>query len=415
MLRKSHDYWPAICLVLAAFFGLATQRWMGFEQGSQFVVATSSPLYVEIARAAPTYPTSGMNDVAERALPHYGVGLIAKSLGVSVDAAYTGTIIVLMLLILFMVNLSLAGLSIEPALRTLLLASVFLNPYAFRYYLLAKPMFTDLIFVLGLSSIVLGLFRSQYGWVLGGLLIAVFGQSTVLLILPGTLFGIWAFLGPRLRILKMGTALVTTVVALMAIEAHATTIGKPLWPIYNEIGLLFSMKAWVDSPDFSLTILSQHVLRSILPLLIPLAFLFGTTAVSGTSRKLKTPQASALLLIVLGIFLAALLPNPAIQQNSQGRYSAYAIVVMTLLVGWLWSGSRVQQGSSKVLSIALGVILAGSLGAASLHHMYTLIGPANVADFGMFHVATCEMLAIVSWYLFRSFRFCPTEQIACHD
>ena len=397
-------HWPVIAFILALSFAVVTQRWMGFDQGSQFVVATSSPLYVEIARAAPTYPSSAPYYIAERALPHFGVGVVAKALGISVETAYLGTTIALIFLILLTVYFGLVQLRIPSELSALLLSSILLNPYAFRYYLLAQPMFTDLIFVLGLALLVLGLFYARFAVVLVGLLIAVLGRNTVLLILPGALLGIWAFFEPRLRLLKMGVALVVTIVAVKLLEAHAMTLGKPEW---SEAGLLFSMASWISSPDFSLTVLAQHVLRSFLPILIPLAFLFGTTALEGTGKKFKNLKAQALLLIVAGILVAALLPSPAIQQNSQGRFSAYAIVVMTLLVGWLWSGSSasasesVEPGAEVKVRQGLWIVLGVTLGAASLHHMYTIIGPVNVADFGMFHVAACELLAIVSWYLFR--------------
>ena len=397
--------WAAFAFFLALSFGLLTQRWMGFEQGSQFVVATSSPLYVEVARSAPVYPTSAPYYIAERALPHFGVGIAAKTLGISIEAAYLGTTTLLIFLILFAVYFALTGIGISAPITALLLSSILLNPYAFRYYLLALPMFTDLIFVLGLAVIVLGLFRDRFWLVMTGLLVAVLGRNTVLLILPGTLLGIHAFMNPRFRPMKIGSALVVTVLAVRLLEVYALTLGKPEW---SEAGLLFSMASWISSPDFSLSILAQHVLRSFLPILIPLAFLFGTTSLEATGKKFKTQRVLALVLIVVGILVAALLPNPAIQQNSQGRFSAYAIVVMTLLIGWIWKGTAVEtsdaseKGSEIKIRQGLWLVLGVTLGAASLHHMYTVVGPINVADFGMFHVAACEMLAIVSWYLFRS-------------
>jgi len=351
-------YWALAILALA----LLTNRWMGWQEGIQYLTAVDvEDGYLPVAAAAPGLPSELIPfHKAQRFFVPYVVGSIAKGSGAPIPSVFfAGTALATGALLAIFWWL-LGALQLPPRRRLLAFALFVFQPYALRYYGIVPGMFSDLTFELGTGILLAGLFfrKSSLPWI--GLALAALSRQTALLLLPGVVLWIW--FGWKEKPAR-SRALWATGLSLWTLFFYEATglLAARIGSANVNAEHLTALFTWILSPDFSFPKMAEHTLRCTLPLL-PAAILL-------LREPWKQWPRESLFLLLMALVVAAqpFLAGPTVTGQNAARLITLGL--LPLVVAWAIAAREKEWPLIPACAMAL-LLFAGSF-----HHLYTVIGP----------------------------------------
>lgn len=374
-------------------FLIVTGRHLSFFQAITSVDATDTYSYLNISNAAPGFYSEPIPyHFAQRFIPHYVVGTVSNLLNCELGEAYYVANILLLAAILGLSLRLLFRQNKSSSITVFVFALMAFSPYAFRLNILIPAMLADLVFVLGLTVCLTGLFEKKLFAVVLGMLFAATGKQMILLVLPGILLFFYSAFRERLgtgKTMLFGCALIVTTLEFNSLLA----LYSASFAFKNFItgDVVFSVFPWLFSDKFTVVLFLEHIFRVILPT-IPFVMLIWAVRERNVLSDSFTLENAALLLIILGPMAYAFLPGPLLQMQNQSRYTASAVFPMALLTLNLLP--RVEYQFSRADFAFLAVIAV----AYSYHHKYCVFPSAPGVFLGI-HLISLAML--LGWLKFR--------------
>jgi hypothetical protein len=384
-------------------FLIATNRWLSWDIGGiKFLAAVDTYAYQEIATFAPLLPPEHQLAFhhAQRFAVPYLVGIIAKATNTSVPSTFSVAIAICVFSIILLVHRCLLKLNLSPWNYILCIALLILNPYTFRYYLIARGILPDLVFVVGLTVTLLGLIEKRFLIVIVGIICAASGRQTAVVLIPG--LSLWLVAGQQgkhhpinHKISKVLISVALTIIIYIVTGRIASSFAFPSHNAQHLSGLI----AWFFSKDFTVTKAVEHILRIAIPVLIPLGIVFGICLAQRVqSRKFCYIPIEfwASLLMAAGIAVQPLLAGPEITGQNGSRLSALGFVPILISLAFLLKHQDLfaqlnHQFCWKLLFAAILII-------SSFHHLYTVIGPRSSIQFAVLQI-TSAIVAMTATYL----------------
>lgn len=381
----------SFAFVLLLFICL-TNRWMSFSDGIDFLHADDSRFYLAMSNAAPGFPEENMMvHHAQRILPHYLLGALKLiTPNVPVSFYYRALSLILILVNIYCLILLLDKLRLSLPVRMGLLSLFVLNPYTIRYYLIAPVMVSDNLFQLGCTLVLLALVEARVGLLFFALGLATIGRQNSILILPGIVVWILSaksfadkFSLPK-RIIFIGLNVFVIWALLFVTKKLTEDFGQNSIPFAHVVSIL----SWFGSDLFTWAALMEHLVRTFIPLLLLFslaAAIFWNLRNDKAWAKFFSTEQISLFLMVAGLVSVSLLSRPDYIQQSQARYSSFALAPGVYLLGKFCEQFWGQEsGSKQPLTFALAAALLSLAGIFSLHHLYTWLGPPSAAYLALF-------------------------------
>ena len=389
--------WTWAALVVASLLAsfLMTQRWLSWGGAIRYLGEGDVLSYEPMAKAAPGLPTDRIGAAYTARFPvHYMVGLLADGTPLTVRGTYAAAAGACIATVLWLAWSSMRHLRVALPWRVVLLAVLLLNAYAFRYYVMAPGMLADLVFVVGLATSVHGVFTRRNGMLFVGAVLAACSRQTAMLALP--VLAVWSILAarndPDRRSRGVVAALVATAPFVTGVAVSAITK-----PFTSPFGLRIPedtiLPLLADLPS-TLPELGTHAMRVAIPFPLPLVVL-GAVVLG----RLRLGAGLGVHFWGLLAVSAAVVAQPlGVSDDYPGfafnepRLSALGLFPTVLAIAVLVADTRLSIGSGRALAVLAAVAIA------SLHHLYTVVGPASLSQF----VATqLVMAATVGVLVFR--------------
>lgn len=348
--------------------------------------------YIAIAAAAPQFPERAVGSAyAGRWVPHWAVGALQGLTGLSLHATYWTVALGLVVGLLVVACAVFASADLSPGLGPIGVAAFALAPYAsIRATLTAPGLLQDLVFVLGLAVCLVGLLRVSPALVLGGIVLALCGRQTMLLVLP--VAAVWILIEPawsastRRRwwaaaVVGVGAA------AYAAILAVAAGFDFPFGP--DGLGDTVVL----DPPG--LRAAASHLGRTAIPfvalgaVLAAVAFVLarGRVRVGDVPRRVWLALAMWAAIVVQPLLISPDFPGFAFNEQRLAGLGLLPFVLAVVLA----LDVAVTRGLLGVRRTG-SAIAAGVLAIASLSHIFTWIGPSNLAQFLALQLAAAAVL-----------------------
>ncbi|MEA2161038.1 MAG: hypothetical protein QOD66_3418 [Solirubrobacteraceae bacterium] len=371
---------PVGAMAMLAFVA-ATNRWVSWGDAVHRYHDADPISYRAIAAAAPGLLQRRIAEWhAERFIPNYLVGCVAKLLHVGLVPTFRVASVVVAVAICLVLAALLNRLPISPLGALVCLGAFILNPYGLRYFFFGVGRVADLVFIFGAVLAVRGLARRAWVSLFMGLMVATAARQTALpaALTAGAVIVADPTWGPKLERMKLAVSMVvgpTLAYVLIRIVAAPFSGPSP------------SLHAMTILGAGGLNALLDHFARSAISLLSVtalLAAMWWTSSGRGhaAADRMKTDPAVANQLAALGSLLfgasIALQPvvlNPAWAEDSEPRLAvlglAPLVVALALLFGRLELKRRAQVPTGAVAA------LLGLLAIGSFHHIFTLAGPGG--------------------------------------
>lgn len=382
--------------VIVSFFLLCflylTKHHMPFRESISYVDANDVLSYLKISAVAPGFPTEKISfHFAQRFIPHYGVGLFARSLNMNLETSYIILNAIIIFLILYFSQKVIFKKSFDKNVSLLLFSILAISPFSFRLNVFVPGLLADLVFILGLALSLNGISDKSLIKIILGMIIATSGKQMSLLILPGILLNSFiAFkdIYGRIRTLFFCCLLIFIVFAFYKWLAYFSSGFAGDNFITNNA--LFAVIPWFFSDDFSLVLFGEHLARIFIPSIPFLGLLFLLTP----KERLKIIfgwESLALLLMVLGPAAYAFLPGPVGQMGNQSRYIASAMLPMILFTINILPPFKLDLQKVDWAIITIILILF------SYHHRYCIF-PSTPTIFIGIHLISISALFFWIWH-----------------
>jgi hypothetical protein len=382
---------------------------VSWEDGIAIVGGTDVYSYETMAEAAPGLPSTVLGSAyTDRYLVHWAVGTLAALTGSGLPLAYRLGWAVSFAVIIIATYRCLRALRVTGWPMRLCLALVVLNPYALRYYAIAPAYLADAVFQAGLVVALLGMTTRRRALVLVGVLVAALARQTIVIVVP--VLAVWLLLQSRRRssdaaesgaapsdVTPSGVAAsrvtaVAVVVLPFALLAGVRMITAPFSETFTpRFPQDFILPLLADLPG-SAVVLADHVLRVLAPLLLTVSI--GVTALLICWRRRRPVPLAAVMCALAGAAVIGqpLGIGPAFPgfTGNQPRLSALGLIPVALAVGALLMALPPRRWS-RWRELALGVVVVG----ASLHHLYTVVGPADVTQFIVLQGVACALIVVL--------------------
>jgi hypothetical protein len=368
--------WGGLLLML-----LAPNRWTGTSTIHPW--ANDPSTYERIAAAAPGLPASHSiaNAFSERLAPHYLVGLFADASGLSLHASYRIAALVVIAATLLVAHWAIKSLRAPWWIYAVSVTIFVLAPYSFRDVILSPGSVQDLVFVLGVAIAMLGLLKVRFEIVLAGAITALLGRQTALPV--GLAIAIWIAAAPdwrdengRRQLWKALSVLVAMGAVYGAIKAISGPFSFHFAPDGPEDTIIFS------PPGVHAVI--AHVARCLVAIVVPgvaLATVLGILSRAGVKARELPASLWLSLLIGAAIIAQPLVINPAFPGFSFNEQRLASLGLFPICVAL---AIALIEAERRELIAPSGAIVAGILAVlfvASLHHIYTFVGPNNTGQF----------------------------------
>lgn len=338
--------------------------------------------YRRIAEAAPRLPSHPIASAfTARFAIHYGVGLVHVVTGLGLDTAYNVVFAGLLVALFGVVYLLFRNLCLG---EFCFVAALFvLNPYPLRPYLLQPETLQDLVFVLGVGVCLLGLRTRSPAAVLTGLVIAVLGRQTAILVAP--VAAAWLLLDPRQRAAVDGrrpwaaaiAAVAGTTVLFVAVRILSARFSIPFEPT----GLHDTVFNLVSGMPDTATELAAHLARTLIPLLVPATAFIALCTVVGWGRVAFGAWAG--LVMCLAIAAQPAITDPGFPGFAFNEQRLAALALLPLAYGIAILLQQTESGRAWVPPLLVVILAVGSL-----HHEFSSIGPQSLAQFLAVQVGT---------------------------
>jgi hypothetical protein len=350
--------------------------------------------YQKMAAAAPHLITGHIASAhSERIVPHYLVGIFNNVSGLSLHASYRIAALLCVAATAFVAERIFSALRPPWWVYAFGLSVFVLAPYSLRPVILMPGSYQDLFFVLGTGITLLGLLRVRFSIVLAGLLVALCGRQTALLF--GAAAACWILFDPEWRKFELRTRVAQAATALVSLGIVYAVIKAIVKPI--------SIHFAPDSPSDTIIFgppgvheVVAHLARCADPILVPgtaLVTVLVLLAMSGARLRELPPRLWLCLLLSAAIVVQPLVINPDFPGFSSNEQRLAGIGLLPLCAALAIAlieadRRRVIVASPALLGAGLGVVFV-----ASLHHIYTLVGPANVEQFAVVQIVAALLIA----------------------
>jgi hypothetical protein len=363
-------------ILLLFGFLLLTNRYLSCDEAIQILQANDICSYLEIAKAAPGFPSSTTQipfHRAQRWIVPFLVGILAKASGVSVESLFWGVALFSLLFIVRELFKLLDFWEIPEEHSLLCLAMVLWHPWMSRYYLAAPVMAsTDLIFCAGLICMLRGLATQRIPSVVAGAVLGLIGKQTMIFLLPGILFWLLTDKDRQKYPLKKRMAVSGVLGIVMACVLALTAWGANR---FVDAGMdagvhIFGIIPWVPY-QFSFKAMIEFVVRGIFPLLLPIGILAGLHI----GKPSLPSRAYVRCWIFAGLICAQpFMASPDEYGMSITRLNSFALLPLLLAVALQLK--QIQLRLSPATTLLCGAIIA----ASSLHHKVTYHGLSESAS-----------------------------------
>jgi hypothetical protein len=380
--------WVGIAVVL-----LLPSRWTGNDTIHPWGEDVVS--YEQIAAAAPDLPdTEIASAYSDRFVPHYAVGLLSDASDLGLHAAYRIVALLCIAATLLVAERIFRALRPPWWIYALGLASFALAPYAVRESILGPGGYQDLVFVLGAGISLLGLLRVRFSIVLLGALLALSGRQTALLFAAAA--ACWILLAPdwkqalaqRTRLIQAGGLLLGVGVAYFAIRQITASFSDPFAPDSPADTIIFGPPGLTD--------LAGHLARCADPILIPgtaLVTVLLILAAAGLRPRDLPAQLWLCLLLSASIVVQPVVIDPDFPGFSSNEQRLAALGLLPLCAAL--AIALIEADRRRLLAVTPPMLGAGLalLAVASLHHIFTVVGPSNVKQFAAIQIAVALLFA----------------------
>lgn len=355
--------------------------------------------YEQIARAAPGLPLAGMSfHHAQRMAPHYAVGVISSTSGLSLELVYRAASAFLGLLALFFLSHALKTLGVGDEAWRICIAVFLLNPYLFRYYTVVPGMIQDQLFIAAATGLVWALASGSLAGAAVAIAVAALGRQTALMILPAT--AVWMFAGERwqekqigYRVASIVFILVTAMGIYLGTQKFVASFSEPSRNLQHVFGIF----EWFQWAEASASGFFELVLRLFMPYVL-VGSLSVIALIVALQRKiadhLRAPELAACVLGMVGVSAQPFLAGPVITGQNASRLSALGFVFGVIAFGWIAKPLK-ELGRREV-----AVVVGGSL-IASFHHLYSGVGPRDALQFVLLQFSVALGLLLMGLWCFR--------------
>ena len=384
----------AITAGLLATVGV-TNRWLSWSAGYWLLRAHDETDYRVIAAAAPHFPGQRIQDQhAQRFVPHYLLGLVSNGWA-SLDTTYAVGAVLVALVLCGLLGAALIRIRLSTAAFAICMGAFVLNTYSLRYYGLAPAEFSDLFLEIGLLIIIWGLISGRFWLVLVGVVFATLARQTAV---PATLAAAyWLAAGPNWRqghtVTRVARSLAVVLVSL-ALWLVLKAVAEPFSAAHTPNFAHFTMLTDIERLPHGLGQLGQHLLRSINGLLTVFALL-AAVLVATRRVRLRVPlpfEFWGCLFIGLCVAIQPVIFSPEYAAHNETRLAVLALPVFICALAYaMQRHERSARPAGTRATIAVLAILA----VGSLHHLYTVIGPASAGQTVALQIVTAASAAIV--------------------
>jgi hypothetical protein len=380
----------------------ATNRWMSWSGGIDYLTARDVGDYETIARAAPGLPSTDMPAHHAARFPvHWALGTVSALSGIPLHTTYRLALAAVVVLTLVVLHATLAP-RLGPGAYAVVLAVFVLNPYALRYDMLVPGMVADATFVLGITLALFGLIRHRAWAVVAGMALAATARETALVVAP--VVAVWVLLAPgwratpgRSRAALAGGVVVLVAGIVVTCGAVAKGFSAPALPgVFDSRAAVRGYSLPRVSPatvdDYTVIgalasprVLAEHVVRVATPLLIVLTLVLAAGAQFHRERRgLRGlgPELWGALAIGAAIVVQPLLVSPAVLADNETRLAALSLVPLAVAL----SLTLERLGANRLTWRDAGVV-AAVLAIGSLHHLYTVVGPSSAPQMPVLELA----------------------------
>jgi hypothetical protein len=380
-------FWAGLLVAL-----LLPNRWTG--NASIHPWAHDIVAYQKVAAAAPDLPAGHIASAhAERFVPHYLVGLLSDLTGLSLHASYRIAALACIAATLLVAERIFANLRPPWWIYALGLSLFALAPYSLREVILMPGSFTDLVFVLGVGLVLLGLLRVRFSLVLFGALVALSGRQTALLFAAAA--ACWILFAPEWREHPLRTRLAEAAGMLI-------TLGG-VYLVIKAVTKSFSIHFAPDSPSDTIIFgppsvhhLITHLARCADPILVPgaaLATVLVILASAGLRARDLPMRFWLCLLLCAAIVIQPIVINPDFPGFSNNEQRLAGLGLLPLCVALAIALIEADRRRLILPSPALVAAGLGLIFVASLHHIFTIVGPSNVRQFAAIQIIAALLLA----------------------
>lgn len=358
-------------VVFLFIFLMLTNSYISFYTPIHDITFNDVYSYAEIAENAPSLPQKQIRfHHGQRFLFPFVTGLLCNVTGISVEVCFKVVTILLCALIIYSFHMIAELFNLSGYTYAICMILLIFNPYSLRPYISTGGWLTDLVFMLGLSMIMLGLIKLQSVTVLLGILLSSIGRQTSLLCILPTVFWInygkeWRCIGLRQRMyVSFMVAMVPSIVYILTGHIAARFCYKS-----NNLSHLVGMFYWLNQ-DFSWFGFFEFVLRGLIAYSIPTAIMIGVYLFR--ERRIRRRDSFILcVLFVISINLQPILAGPSITEGNLQRLLMISFVPYLMALSILVEDSCFLENTKPWLIGLLCVLII----PGSFHHIYSFIGP----------------------------------------
>lgn len=355
-----------LVLFLLFLLLLATNRHYSFEESLK-MGQTDVRDYLTLSKEPPARWKSIPFYHAQRFVVPYGLGLFSKGTGLPLEWAFRLAVALCLFSILLILFQLLTKMGISKNTKWAALLLLLFNPYFFRFYLAYPALVTDVVFILGLTLLLLGLGTGNGGALFIGAAVAGLGRQSALLLLPPFLFWIWKGRPWRCEPFRR-KALFSLLVSAEVVAIYFLTAfwveGSP-WGLKNFTLISQNLLGWTHEKA-AFQILLKFFVRGIFPLLFPL---LAAGALLKERNLEKLPKEFFLLLIFFLFLSGQILSAGLTLAEGHLRFVLHGLVPLILAFALLLEASGLGQ---RRLGPGAGV-MALPLFLGSLHHQISLL------------------------------------------
>jgi hypothetical protein len=386
-------------LVTAALLATVavTNRWLSFTAGFRLLRAHDEIDYRTIAVAAPHFPNVPVGEQhAQRFIPHYLVGLVARGLDANVDTVYLVAAILAALALSSLLAAAVSRIQLSLPAFAVCMAVFVLNAYTLRYYFLVPAELSDLLLVVGLMIALLGLIRGNYWIVVLGVAFATDARQTAL---PATLaVAYWLSFGPgwrdaasRVRAARALGALVTSAALYLVMVVATSSFSQSDTPGFAHLTVLADLERLPAGAGQ----LGQHVLRTFNALLAVLALLAAIALSRTRARRAARLPFEFWGCLLLGVSVAAqpLVLSPGYAAHNETRLAVQSLPFFVCALAYAMQGYEGRFGAPLTAKAAAAILALLAVG--SLHHLYTTIGASTASQTVAIQLVTALCAATV--------------------
>jgi hypothetical protein len=403
-----------LIMALLTAFLLLTNYWTGLPSHTH-PWGTDVISYQEMAAPAPGLPHIVIGSAyTQRFVPHYLVGLFNWATAIGIHPAYRILWALCFAGLIGVFARALLALRLSTIVFALSFALFVLNPYSLRESILTPGAVQDLTFVLGLGLVMWGLLDGTFALVLVGSAVAILSRQTELLVAPVAAY--WVLRGPgwreqavRVRRGRAIWVILLTALLYVATDLLTSSFTRRFQPRFPHDTILTLLVPTHGHPST----LASHLGRCAIALIMPAAVILAALIASrlrGRAERLPF-EFYASLAIGMGVIIQPIGVSPSFPGFAHNEQRLVGIGLLPIVVAAAIALRHGQHQGALRFSRSRVWIVFAALMVASLHHIFTRVGPSSLSMFVALQMlaAAVVFVALVAPTPFPSRRSAPAH------